>query len=199
MKPILFSTPMVQAILEGRKTMTRRVCKPLTLNYPMRAYDDETPEEWLARWRHKPIYSAGDILWVRETWAEVFGNIEYRADFSDDENHYRAKRYGKVIARWRPSIHMPREAARIFLHVTNVRVERLQDIAENDARAEGCREIRLPGIVPEDCGAVLVSARGRFHALWDSLSAKRGYGWDTNPWVWVIEFERVGGAEHETR
>ena len=91
---------------------------------------------------------------------------------------------GKAPTRWRPSIYMPREAARIFLRVTNVRVERLQDITEEDARKEGC----MSGMITGTC-----NARGQFQDLWDSLNAKRGrgYGWDTNPWVWVIEFERV--------
>ena len=170
MKPILFSTPMVQAILDGRKTQTRRVIKI-----------DDAPENWrksLAGSRYKP----SDILWVRETWADVFGKYEYRADYSESENTYRVKRYGTTIAKWRPAIFMPRAAARIFLRVTDVRVERLQDITEDDATAEGLRI----GIG----GAPCFSCRDAFAELWDKLNAKRGYGWDTNPWVWVIEFER---------
>ena len=147
MKPIIFSTPMVQAILDGKKTQTRRVIKI-----------DDAPENWkisiagtsIVRTEpydvKLPRYAAGDILWVRETWADVFGKYEYRADYSESENTYRVKRYGTTIAKWRPSIHMPREAARIFLRVTNVRVERLLDISEADAIAEGIESFRpVPG------------------------------------------------------
>ena len=200
-KPILFSTAMVQAILAGQKTMTRRICKPLTLNYPVRAYPNETPEQWLARWNHKPPYKPGDILWVRETWcthedmADVFEN-QLRPGY-----YYKANEIGKEwvndreIVKWRPSIFMPREAARIFLRVTDVRVERLQDITPKDAWDEGCRignsfpwEEHIPEL-QQQCKDIL------FIPLWDNLNAKRGYGWDTNPWVWVISFERCEKPE----
>ena len=132
MKPILFNTQMVHAILDGRKTQTRRIVKPQPQSYSFdgRVYvfnEGELP---------KPQYQPGDILYVRETWAENtiphsgnYAGIEYRADY-----------YGgrEPILRWRPSIHMPREAARIFLRVTDVRVERLQHITRADAISEGC-------------------------------------------------------------
>jgi len=192
MKPIIFSTPMVQAILDGKKTQTRRVIKI-----------DDAPENWkisiagtsIVRTEpydvKLPRYAAGDILYVRETWADVFGKYEYRADYSESENTYRVKRYGTTIAKWRPSIHMPREAARIFLRVKTVRVERLQDITPKDAWDEGCRignsfpwEEHIPEL-QQQCRDIL------FKSLWNSINEKRGYGWDTNPWVWVYEFEKI--------
>jgi len=180
MKPIIFSTPRVQAILDGRKTQTRRVIKI-----------DDAPENWkisiagtsIVRTEpydvKLPRYAAGDILYVRETWADVFGKYEYRADYSESENTYRVKRYGTTIAKWRPSIHMPREAARIFLRVANVRVERLQAITYDDCLREGLWDYGTD-----------VETLAAFQELWQSLNAKRGYGWEINPWVWVIEFER---------
>ena len=189
MKPILFSTPMVQAILDGKKTQTRRVIKI-----------DDTPENWkisiagtsIVRAEpydvKLPRYAAGDILWVRETWSihecvKCQAGIPALGGECKCEYVYRTN-YGATDFRWKPSIHMPKEAARIFLKVTDVRVERLQDITEEDAIAEGMSKTLVDGVV-------FISAKGNFHVLWDSLNIKRGYGWDTNPWVWVIEFERI--------
>lgn len=198
-KPILFSTPMVQAILDGRKTQTRRVVKingcPIT-----------SPKESLELTKEGLIYHSicsmsgyykllcqpGDILWVRETWAKVSsGIIEYKADYKEPfTGSTEIDHIGNKI-KWRPSIHMPRTAARIFLKVTNVRVERLQEITPKDAWEEGCRignffpwEKHIPEL-QQQCRDIL------FKSLWDGLNAKRGYGWDINPWVWVYEFERV--------
>ena len=178
--------------MDGKKTQTRRVIKI-----------DDAPENWkisiagtsIVRTEpydvKLPRYAAGDILYVRETWADVFGKYEYRADYSESENTYRVKRYGTTIAKWRPSIHMPREAARIFLRVKTVRVERLQDITPKDAWDEGCRignsfpwEEHIPEL-QQQCRDIL------FKSLWNSINEKRGYGWDTNPWVWVYEFEKI--------
>ena len=189
MKPIIFSTPMVQAILDGKKTQTRRVIKI-----------DDTPENWkisiagtsIVRAEpydvKLPRYAAGDILWVRETWSihecvKCQAGIPALGGECKCEYVYRTN-YGATDFRWKPSIHMPKEAARIFLKVTDVRVERLQDITEEDAIAEGMSKTLVDGVV-------FISAKGNFHVLWDSLNIKRGYGWDTNPWVWVIEFERI--------
>ena len=189
MKPIIFSTPRVQAILEGSKTQTRRV---ITI--------DDAPENWkisiagtsIVRTEpydvKLPRYAAGDILYVRETWADVFGKYEYRADYSESENTYRVKRYGTTIAKWRPSIFMPREAARIFLKVTNVRVERLQEITLEDIEHEG---LYCDPPYTKEHYAYAPGMRIHWIRQWDSLNAKRGYGWDANPWVWVIEFERI--------
>ncbi len=191
-RPILFSGPMVRAILDGRKTQTRRVMN--TRGVP-------ADEFWAKQeQRKRPAYEVGDHLWVRETWrlsgqyalyqprelttwAERTGaTIAYRADADDG------------VAPWRPSIHMPRWASRSTLEVTDVRVERLQDIGEIDARAEGIwyqcgsKEITR-GYLSCDESVLYDTALQAFAGLWDSLNAKRGYGWDTNPWVWVIEFK----------
>lgn len=183
-KPIIFSTSMVKAILDGKKTQTRRVIKI-----------DDTPENWkisiagtsIVRAEpydvKLPRYAAGDILWVRETWSE---HQEYYNNSAKvfAEPHYIYKADGVYANKWHPSIHMPKEAARIFLKATDVRAERLQDITEEDAIAEGMSKTLVDGVV-------FISAKGNFHVLWDSLNIKRGYGWEANPWVWVIEFERV--------
>ena len=192
MKPILFNTEMVRAILDGRKTQTRRVVKSLDGLSFYRAEPSEDAYEALGKWDFfygwleggvmfdacasvKAPYSIGDILWVRETWNHVkFGlgdwHYEYRADY-DDTSKWR----NGSFAQWRPSIHMPRDAARIFLRVNDVRVERLQDIDDDGVVAEGL-----------EIGA-------EFDELWNrtlSKSDRAMFGWDANPWVWVIDFER---------
>ncbi len=188
-KPILFNTEMVQAILGDRKTVTRRVIKPQPIaGIRKSVFVPSGIEDGHGR-EIKLLYKVGDILYVRETWqrnycndAIVTGKYAYRASpetwqyFSEEEKNLKKK--------WKPSIHMPKEAARIFLKVTDVRVERLQDITEEDAITEGMSKTLVDGVV-------FISAKGNFHVLWDSLNIKRGYGWDTNPWVWVIEFERI--------
>jgi len=192
-KPIIFSTPMVKAILEGRKTQTRRVIK-------INGYAITSPEESLELCEegaiyysinsmsgyYKPPYQVGDILWVRETcYYETFyrepgeGTWVYKADNPD---------YPTIPGKWTPSIYMPREAARIFLRVKNVRVERLQDITEEDAIAEG---VLLNYGASDERFCRFQSYRDAFKALWDDLNKKRGYGWDINLWVWVIEFEKT--------
>lgn len=213
MKPILFSTPMVQAILAGKKTMTRRVIKfpeGLTGHSPGR--DATNPNAAILWWAGGIKYSprcVGDVLWVRETFTvmpielpdgkwdwdnpEVFYAAEQKdADtinttyVCDDDGFTTDKPY-----LWKPSIHMPFKHARIFLRVTDVRAERLQDITVQDARAEGFPS----GICCDDGG--LTTGRGEFQALWDDLNAARGYGWETNPWVWVYEFEPITRDEAE--
>ena len=152
-RPIIFSGPMIRAILEGRKTQTRRIVKPNCLS------------------KLSPYGRTGDRLWVRETWGhnpEGPGYV-YRSDGDFD-----MKFHGD---RWRPSIHMPRWASRITLEVTGVRVERLQDINEEDALAEGVEHA--------------------FRSLWESINGPGS--WDANPWVWVVEFRRVSdgkGRDH---
>ena len=195
MKPILFSTEMVRAILDGRKTMTRRVIKDkdITNNFDIDvdgsvyAYiDQETGDSYPPTAIAK--YQVGDILWVRETWSkDENGEYVYRANYGTTEDDS----FPPSMFKWKPSIHMPREAARIFLRVTNVRVERLQEITPKDAWEEGCRignffpwEKHIPEL-QQQCRDIL------FKSLWDGLNAKRGYGWDINPWVWVYEFERA--------
>lgn len=192
-KPILFNTEMVEAILEGQKTQTRRTVKqPPIVGDIMRDekgwyYEDGT------RNGHSliPQFSTGDILWVRETWSkltecDVFPPYEpheerfiYRADRGDPD-HFQAK--------WHPSIHMPKEAARIFLRVKDVRVERLQDMDEDAAIAEGIA----------DSPAGTDSPLLRFTELWDKTIRRedlREFGYHANPWVWVIEFERCEKPE----
>ena len=209
MKPIIFSTPMVQAILADRKTQTRRVIKDkdITNNFDIdvdgsvyayidQATGDSFPPTAIAR------YQIGDILWVRETWGkDENGEYVYRTNYGTTEDDS----FPPSIFKWRPSIHMPREAARIFLKVTNVRVERLQDISEEDARAEGISWLDeacysnngwTPTLYDPDSGGSPVFRDG-FTALWDSINAKRGYDWETNPWVWVYEFEKNSKEEVE--
>lgn len=214
-KPILFSTPMVQAILEGRKTMMRRVIKKIpnhmhcgknimdwdlsgvgelkegVLEFSVQCDVDDFYTDYAVA-----SYRPGDILWVRETWSrDESGEYVYRTNYGTTEDDS----FPPSMFKWHPSIHMPREAARIFLRVTNVRVERLQEITEEDATAEGISWLDeacysnngwAPTLYDPDSGGSPVFRDG-FTALWDSINAKRGYGWGTNPWVWVIEFERV--------
>lgn len=188
-RPILFSAPMVRAILGGRKTQTRRIVNarvaPWLLD-PAHGWDDayvlDPGNELLARC---PYGAPGGRLWVRETWARLTGNghrIVYRADGDDprlgwdDDPSTRRPRMT-----WTPSIHMPRWASRITLEVTDVRVERLQAITEEDAVAEG---------VARHVEGATRGARTAFASLWDSLNGERT-PWSTNPWVWVVGFRRL--------
>ena len=189
-KPILFNTEMVRAILDGRKTCTRRICKDANectvpdmefYNADKRTYavpnfaDKEQMEQLSTAERTCPICT-GDILYVRETWKEAPKGYYYYEDWQKDDI--------ADVTKWKPSIHMPKEAARIWLKVTNVRVERLQEITEVQAQAEGCNS----GLLTGAC-----TARGQFEDLWNSTVKKSDidrYGWDANSYVWVIEFER---------
>lgn len=189
-KPILFNTEMVRAILDGRKTCTRRICKDANectvpdmefYNADKRTYavhnfaDKEQMEQLSTAERTCPICT-GDILYVRETWKEAPKGYYYYEDWQKDDI--------ADVTKWKPSIHVPKEAARIWLKVTNVRVERLQEITEVQAQAEGCNS----GLLTGAC-----TARGQFEDLWNSTVKKSDidrYGWDANSYVWVIEFER---------
>ncbi len=193
MKPIIFSTPMVRAILDGRKTQTRRVIKPNIIEKGTNWFWNPNENVNLAP------YKPGDVLWVRETWATVSsGIIEYRAKYKEPyTGSTEIDHIGKKIT-WRPSIHMPREAARIFLKVTNVRVERVQDITEEDARSEGVKdpyEYQSPEYYEQPSLRGFEINKSAFAGCWDSIYSKRGYGWDTNPWVWVVKFERISKDE----
>ncbi len=205
MKPIIFSTPMVQAILAGRKTQTRRIVKEdkrgqwvAVNNARNHEYGASVPcylhrevsVDDKSRNIMYPKYDVGDILWVRETWSrDESGEYVYRTNYGTTEDDS----FPPSMFKWKPSIHMPREAARIFLKVTNVRVERLQDITEEDARAEGVNGIpRSTVLYPNDSYILKYNDYiYPFKQLWNSLNQKRGYGWDTNPWVWVYEFEKI--------
>nr|DAZ65168.1 MAG TPA: ASCH domain protein [Caudoviricetes sp.] len=177
-KPILFNTQMVRAILDGRKTCTRRIVKPQpTAHYGVQCI--------------KPPYQPGDILYVRETWSLRFDGEKYfyRADKNTSREEKRLLDYNDV--KWRPSIHMPKEAARIWLKVTNVRVERLQDISGEDLIKEGIDFFQ---------SNYVRVAFNEFKNIWNSTIKKSDidrYGWDASPWVWVIEFERCEKTQEE--
>jgi hypothetical protein len=190
-RPILFSGPMVRAILDGRKTMTRRVIKnvPGILLYPqvqdcgvpIPELIDAYKKAWLTVCPHG---QPGDRLWVRETFATsraVSSNKSQRIEsaFYRADEGIKFARMDNVV--WRPSIFMPRWASRLTLEIAAVRVERIWAITGPDCLAEGV-SYRPNG---EDFLGT------DFHKLWDSLNSKRGYGWDANPWVWAISFKRV--------
>ncbi|MDI9249038.1 hypothetical protein QMZ25_10605 [Stenotrophomonas sp. RS-48] len=215
-RPILFNGAMVRAILAGQKTQTRRAVKvPPAFDFIGGAGDDQhDPRNWGAEDENAlwwalaagpdtdrvlacPFGKPGDRLWVRETWAQPTsldpGPTVYRADYpacvpAGFEDVPPAEEI-----RWRPSIHMPRGACRLVLEITDVRVERLQEISEADAIAEGADvhvlpDIRLPRTHPR-AGRPMVYADCReiFADLWDST----GGDWNSNPWVWAITFKRI--------
>lgn len=177
-RPILFSGPMVRAILEGRKTQTRRIVKPQPV---------ET--EW--RKIACPYGQPGDRLWVRETFATGYGGVFYRASEGD-----KCKVISGAIVPWKPSIYMPRKLSRLTLEVVRVRVERLQDITDYDCAEEGCCD-RTPLQDNEPAGKFIrerqhsSAVRLRYECLWESINGKGS--WDANPWVWVVEFKKVAG------
>lgn len=179
MKPILFNTEMVRAILEGRKTVTRRVVKSghlRVLDSPYHKEHPDVPDKTLLKKLCLPPYQPGDILWVRETWnGDWCDHYIYKADGGS------AKAAGYAAEpKWRPSIHMPREAARLFLRVKEESVEKLREISALSAMEEG------------------VTDWNDFVRLWNTTIKSADlplYGWDANPWVWVIEFERIGKDE----
>ncbi|MBR3688933.1 MAG: hypothetical protein IKL85_07660 [Lentisphaeria bacterium] len=197
-KPILFNTAMVRAILNGRKTQTRRVVVPhyrdgdagfnvitnaATGKFLYIEYYDEY--ESSTERRLNPPYVPGDVLYVRETWKQyttgtagpgLIDGYLYKADEPQDTTGM------MVEGHWHPSIHMPRDAARIFLRVTNIRAERLRSITEKDAMAEG-----YP-ILLSDIG---FSATDWFRVTWDDNIADESTNWNANHWVWVYEFERI--------
>ena len=179
-KPILFSTPMVQAILHEKKTQTRRVIKPQPTNPRYNCIGWLGWEDGHGYKIQPQPHSVGDILWVRETWADgCMSGYIYKA------GHEYADRLDD-LKQWRPSIFMPKEACRIFLRVTDVRVERVRDISEADATSEGVKNYH------DSKGNITTKNKVEaFRHLWDYLNEKRGFGWDTNPWVWVYTFERV--------
>lgn len=216
-RPILFSGSMVNAILEGRKTQTRRVLKTQPPKWIDKYERSASDLHWLpsgvflsdpsgvlgrgsvsVRMNESPIRcpygTVGDRLWVRETWRErgsaqrEDGKVGVGSTFYSDLL-YRADGH-EYDGPWRPSIFMPRKASRINLEVTDTTVERLRDISEADAIAEGM--IQVGNRWSSDEGQpVSVSALRAFEDGWHALNAKRGFGWDTNPWVWMIEFRKL--------
>lgn len=210
-RPILFSTEMVKAILEGRKSQTRRIMKP-------QPEYSSGMEKWvLYPKQHPTVYAdlivannycpygkPGDVLWVRETWGiDYFGSAQfwhfkeglkvkrediiYKADDISRDTRFLLDRA------WKPSIFMPREACRIILEVTDVRVERLQDISEKDARAEGYSYSDWHRMNEEAAGIGLYSVPSKpinwYLELWESINGKGS--WAKNPWVWVIKYKRI--------
>lgn len=207
-RPILFNGPMVRAILEGRKTVTRRPVKAtkahadgfMMLDHgkgwrPYNAFGDfASDHEGMEYPIACPYGKLGDRLWVRETcfindYREASVPEQERADC---ETHYRADGIPdfegeEELIRWRPSIHMPRWASRILLEVTDVRVERLQDITEEQALAEGIKKHSDGGYHVEDGKHFSDSPVESFACLWSSV----GGDWDANPWVWCVSFKRI--------
>ncbi len=208
--PILFNTEMVRAILDGRKTCTRRVIKPQPQSrlcytyagshkgcigkwtYPNKGAHEFLGEEYKLpenikdeelskRWN--PPYHTDDILYVRETWKKAPNGYYYYEDWQRNDI--------ADVTKWKPSIHMPKEAARIWLKVTDVRVERLQDMTSEQISREGV-EVEYPHVLNGE------EKRYAFSRLWDSTIKKSDldrYGWNASPWVWVIEFERCEKPE----
>ena len=208
-KPILFNTDIVRAILDGRKTCTRRIVKGFIPNDAVWGYTAFTPKRCIScrgtfadgygEKFFKLPYQPGDILYVRETiWQKVRCYLDVNRETQGvfcHEYRYVATDKDDIadVTKWKPSIHMPKEAARIWLKVTDVRVERLQEITETQAQSEGCNS----GLLTGAC-----TARGQFEDLWNSTIKKSDldyYGWSANPWVWVIEFERceTGGIDEK--
>ena len=205
--PIIFNGEMVRAILDGRKTQTRRVIKNTGPYDPF----DEYIGAWIRPGINRgPYGKPGGQLWVRETFAEIcsvadpycccdkfpvpkgkYHYYEYRADTENkypgnwedaDPETIEMAREGGYLPRWKPSIHMPRKASRIQLEVVKVRVERVQDITEKEAWAEGCVPFEREGV---ECDTSVSD----FAQLWNEINAKRGFAWHENPWVWVVEFQ----------
>lgn len=199
-RPILFSAPMVHALLDGRKTMTRRIAIP--------RHDDRKPcEHWTGVYsngratmnrhcehgsegRGCPHGDLGDRLWVREAIDRDGAQRD-----GDDSANYVADGAKTPLDHWPwkrgrlPGMFMPRGLSRITLEIVSVRVERVQDISEADAIKEG-----ITGAIDTTGMSKLTIGKDEFSVLWDSINAKRGYGWAVNPWVWVISFKRIGGA-----
>ena len=195
-KPILFNTEMVRAILDGRKACTRRILKgAIPFDEKAEYWNGLKKGEWSGPicveyfMKQGSPYKPGDILYVRETWMDYAGLTMYKADC----DIYRLDSLNFAGFGWKPSIHMPKKAARIWLRVTNVKVERLQEITEDGAEAEGAIDSRGFILSPDNEYNRMHTAREHFVAIWNSTikgSDLDRYGWDANPWVWVIEFER---------
>lgn len=200
-KPILFNIDMVRAILTGQKTQTRRVIKPQPTNPRWNNIG------WLGwddghGYRMKSPCEDGDVLWVRETWSTT-DKCDLYPNWHTDGIHYIYKAddpdcSAAKEARWYPSIHMPKQAARIFLRVKEVRVEYLQEIAVDGCAAEGIWDDYKTYSEKYHENLKKAAYQKVFSELWNSTIKKADlpkYGWDANPWVWVIEFERCEKPE----
>ncbi len=218
-RPILFSAPMVRAILEGRKTVTRRAVKGFQIPTEDTAIPIGDRQRWSAIGQRDPRYGfcvfgsteaecakeleeyapcpygrRGDRLWVRETFGlqvRHYGggageHIVYRAT-NPDAIYCKSAEGQEYPVKWKPSIHMPRHSSRILLEISDLRVERLQDISEEQAKAEGIAQHPGGGHHVEDGKHHWASQIDSFAGLWSSV----GGDWDGNPWVWVVEFKRV--------
>ena len=197
-KPILFNTEMVRAILDGRKDATRRIVKGFIPDDAVWGYTAFTPKGYIScrgtfadgygeKFFKLPCES-GDILYVRETWKKAPNGYYYYEDWQRNDI--------ADVTKWKPSIHMPKEAARIWLKVKDVRAERLQELTEDGAKAEGANRKNGKNVGWEE--KMRRTAIERFTEIWDSTIKKSDidrYGWDANPWVWVIEFERCEKQE----
>jgi hypothetical protein len=188
-KPVIFNSEMVRAILDGRKKQTRRIIKPQP-NYQKRFGEPKAEIKVNIANRKCPYGQVGDTLWVRESFR--IPNMDFDKEQALMVHYYSDRSYCSVditndeMKLWKarkkpfaktPGRFMYKSLARIFLEITNIRVERVQDISENDAEAEGT-----------NCNRTY---REDFKNLWDSINAKRGYDWDKNPWVWVVEFRKL--------
>lgn len=212
-RPILFSAPMVRAVLDGRKTQTRRVIKNI-LGFGKITEFQQTETrgyDWIFRngrmlWNditHQRLLNCcpyglpGDRLWVRETWAIIddreFGGkkyVEFKADTGDPypgEWDADEAKGNPDAPKWRPSIYMPRWASRITLEITGIRAERVQDISNEDVIKEGTYFEKSP---PQAYKDPFANYEQGFIELWDSINGKT-HQWDSNPWVWVVEFRRI--------
>lgn len=192
-RPIIFSGPMVRAIRDGRKTQTRRIIKPHPVDVVTFLTRDNSPTGEYGLCFHPRVVSKrmqcpygvpGDRLWVRETWAYRYNDDG--APVSPTQYLYAAT--DSWDGRRVPSIHMPRCASRVLLEITDVRAQRVQEISEEDAIAEG---VSCAGGIWFGAGEPREAPRAAFAALWDSINAKRGFGWVVNPWVWAISFKVV--------
>lgn len=213
-KPILFNTEMVKAILSGQKTQTRRIIKPQPkeqlrcviphevsgMAYWIETNADQRSKDFMF---YKSL-EVGDTLWVQETWLmqsmsrfSQIGKVLFKATPNDvlSVAHFKNDRYEKFLKfadknGWQSPYFMPKEATRIWLKVTNVRCERLKDITEDGASKEGTDYLYENGYFNYFNSEPYTSVEA-FEWLWESIYAKQGNGWDINPWVWVIEFERM--------
>lgn len=219
-KPILFNGEMVRALLDGSKTMTRRVIKNpdyfgcLTGDCPH--MDQKLCDEAMAK--ESPYGQKGDQLWVRETFA-IECNADLQDVYTEPDNplgpvrnvadgfaecfecpRYKASEPDTILGdeedgmKWKPSIHMPRWASRIQLEITDIRVERVQKISEYDAMQEGCGIFSWEHKITNKDTQTKEPNKRKFIKLWNSINEKRGYSWKSNPWVWVVEFKSIKEA-----